>query len=66
MNWQLIGNVLLMYGILVVVNIPAPFPGPRFENEDPAQRLSYEPPGWIIPVVWFVLLTLPGIARLSP
>jgi hypothetical protein len=40
MYWQLVWNVLLMYGILVVVNIPAPFFGLRFENERAAQRPS--------------------------
>jgi tryptophan-rich sensory protein len=63
MYWQLIGSVLLMYGVLIVINIPAPFLGLRFENESALQRLSFEPPGWIIPIVWFFLFTLLGIAR---
>ncbi|HEU4901496.1 MAG TPA: TspO/MBR family protein [Flavisolibacter sp.] len=63
MYWQLISNVLLMYGILVVVNIPAPFLGLQFENDRVEQRHWFEPPGWVIPIVWFVLFTLLGIAR---
>lgn len=52
-----------MYGILIGVNIPAPLIGLNFENDSPGKRLSFEPPGYIIPVVWFVLFTLFGIAR---
>jgi tryptophan-rich sensory protein len=63
MLWPLIQNVLLMYGILVVVNIPAPFLGLVFENERAGQRLWFEPPGWIIPIVWFCLFTMLGTAR---
>lgn len=55
-------NVLLFYAILVVVNIPAPFVGLKFDSGS-EPRLSYAPPGFVIPVVWFVLFALLGIAR---
>lgn len=59
---NLILNILLMYGILIVVNIPAPFLGLEFESDsDP--RLWYAPPGFVIPLMWFVLFTLLGTAR---
>jgi tryptophan-rich sensory protein len=60
--WQLAGNVALMYGILIVVNLPAPFLGLEFESGG-KPRLWYQPPGFVIPIVWFVLFTLLGIAR---
>ncbi len=62
MNWPLITNILLFYGILILVNIPAPFIGLEFEPET-KPRLWYQPPGFVIPIVWFVLFTLLGIAR---
>lgn len=55
-------SVLTFYTILVVVNIPAPFLGLEFENGE-TTRLWFAPPGYVIPVVWFVLFTLLGIAR---
>lgn len=62
MNWPLIANILLFYGILILVNVPAPFIGLEFEPET-KRRLWYQPPGFVIPIVWFVLFTLLGIAR---
>ena len=61
---SLLFNILLFYAILVLVNIPAPFVGLKFEEET-NQRLWYEPPGYLIGIVWFVLFTLLGIARHS-
>lgn len=55
-------NILLFYAILVVVNTPAPFVGLKFDSGS-EPRLSYAPPGFVIPVVWFVLFALLGIAR---
>jgi tryptophan-rich sensory protein len=34
-----------------------------FESNEPDRRLWYEPPGFVIPLVWFVLFTLLAIAR---
>lgn len=53
---------MLFYAILVVVNIPAPFLGLEFGKGE-TTRLWYSPPGYLIPIVWFVLFTLLGIAR---
>lgn len=55
-------SILLFYGILIGVNIPAPFVGLDFDsNEQP--KLWYSPPGIIIPIVWFLLFALLGVAR---
>jgi tryptophan-rich sensory protein len=62
MNWPLIINILLFYSILIIVNIPAPFIGLEFESET-KPRLWYQPPGFVIPIAWFVLFTLLGTAR---
>lgn len=60
-NGTLLGNVLLLWGVLLVVNVPAPLLGLEFESS--AQRVPLEPPGWVIPTVWFVLFALMGLAR---
>ena len=62
MVWSLFFSILSFYGILIVVNIPAPFLGLNFENGE-APKLWYAPPGFVIPIVWFVLFTLLGIGR---
>ena len=62
MNWMLLLSILLFYAILIGVNIPAPFLGLAFES-DTKPRLWFQPPGFVIPVVWFVLFTFMGIAR---
>jgi tryptophan-rich sensory protein len=62
MTWTLILSILTFYGILIAVNIPAPFIGLEFETEE-TPRLWYAPPGNIIPIVWFILFTLLGIGR---
>lgn len=62
MTWTLILSILPFYGILIVVNIPAPFIGLEFETGE-TPRLWYAPPGYIIPIVWFILFTLLGIGR---
>jgi tryptophan-rich sensory protein len=62
MSSSLLLSILLFYVILIGVNIPAPFLGLDFESgEKPV--LWYQPPGFVIPIVWFVLFTLLGIAR---
>lgn len=62
MNWTLIFSILIFYGILIVVNIPAPFIGLEFEDGS-KPKLWYQPPGFVIPVIWFILFALLGIAR---
>ncbi|WP_019989105.1 tryptophan-rich sensory protein [Rudanella lutea] len=62
MAWTIISSILIFYGILTVVNIPAPFIGLEFGN-DTAPRLWYQPPGYVIPIIWFVLFALLGVAR---
>lgn len=56
-------SVLLLYAILVGVNVPAPWLGLEFDGPEPDRRLWFEPPGFVIPVVWFVLFTMLGVAR---
>ena len=58
----LIVSILTFYGILIIVNIPAPYLGLEFES-GAKPKLWYAPPGFVIPVVWFILFTLLGIAR---
>lgn len=62
MVWTLILSIVIFYGILIVVNIPAPFIGLNFDNGS-TPKLWYAPPGFVIPVIWFVLFTLLGIGR---
>lgn len=62
MTWSYISSILIFYAILIVVNIPAPFVGLGFDSgEEP--KLWYAPPGYVIPIIWFVLFALLGIAR---
>lgn len=62
MNWMLVLSILQFYAILIGVNLPAPFLGLEFESDN-KPRLWFQPPGFVIPIVWFVLFTLLGIAR---
>lgn len=62
MDTSLFTSILLFFGILIIINIPAPFLGIEFET-DTAPRLWYELPGFVIPIVWFFLFTLYGVAR---
>ena len=59
---NLVSNILLFYVILFVVNIPAPFLGLNFD-ESAADTVSFAPPGFVIPIVWWILFTLLGAAR---
>lgn len=63
MDGQLVANVVLMYAILVGINLPAPLLGLEFEESGDQARLPYAPPGYVIPIAWFVLFTLLGVAR---
>lgn len=58
--WTSIG---LMYAILIGVNIPASLLGIEFPNNSDRERLWYEPPGYVIPLAWFILFAMLGIAR---
>jgi tryptophan-rich sensory protein len=62
MPWSLIVSVLIFYGIIILVNIPAPFIGLEFERGE-TPKLWFALPGFVIPVVWFVLFTLLGLGR---
>ncbi|MBL7858822.1 MAG: tryptophan-rich sensory protein [Cyclobacteriaceae bacterium] len=62
MTWTLIFSILTFYGILIAVNIPAPFIGLDFDSGE-TPKLWYAPPGFVIPIVWFILFTLLGIGR---
>jgi tryptophan-rich sensory protein len=55
-------SILIFYAILIVTNIPAPLLGLNFDNGE-SSRLWYAPPGYVIPIVWFILFTLLGIGR---
>ena len=54
-------SLLSFYAILVLVNIPAPWLGIKFDNEK--SPLRFAPPGFVIPIAWFILFTLLAIAR---
>lgn len=54
-------QIAILYGILVGVNIPTPFLGLDFDDDPPA--VWYQPPGYVIPIIWFVLFALMGGAR---
>lgn len=62
MAWSLILSIVGFYAILIAVNIPAPFIGLNFDSGE-TPKLWYAPPGFVIPIVWFVLFTLLGIGR---
>ena len=40
MTWTLLTSVVLFYAVLILVNVPAPLLGLKFES-DPAPRLWY-------------------------
>jgi tryptophan-rich sensory protein len=59
----LTGNLLLFYGILFLTNVPAYFIGLKFEGNSAKKRLWFEPPGFVIPIVWIFLFLLLAILR---
>jgi tryptophan-rich sensory protein len=59
----LTSNILLFYGILFLTNVPAYFLGLKFEGNAPKKRLWFEPPGFVIPIVWIFLFLLLAILR---
>lgn len=62
MAQSLISSILTFYGILILVNVPAPFIGLNFDSGE-TPKLWFAPPGFVIPIVWFILFTLLGIGR---
>ena len=58
MNSSLLFNIILLWGILILTNVPALFFGLRFEGNEPKKRLWFEPPGFIIPIVWVFLFLM--------
>jgi tryptophan-rich sensory protein len=63
MNSSLLVNIGLMYAILIGANLPASLLGIDFQEDDARQRLWFEPPGYVIPLAWFALFTMLGVAR---
>jgi tryptophan-rich sensory protein len=59
----LTNNILLFYGILILTNVPAYFLGLKFEGNAAKKRLWFEPPGFVIPIVWVFLFLLLAILR---
>lgn len=56
-------NLLWFYAILFLTNVPAYFLGLRFEGNETRRRLWFEPPGFVIPIVWVILFFLLAILR---
>lgn len=56
-------NLVLFYGILFLTNVPAYFLGLKFEGNEEKKRLWFEPPGFVIPIVWVVLFFLLALLR---
>lgn len=59
----LTGNIFLFYGILILTNVPAYFLGLKFSGNEAKKRLWFEPPGFVIPIVWVFLFLLLAILR---
>lgn len=59
----LLANIALLLGVLIAINLPVARLGLDFDDDEPRRRLWFEPPGYVIPLAWFVLFTLLGIAR---
>lgn len=60
---SLLANFILFYGILFLVNLPAPFLGLKFTGNEAKKRLWFEPPGFVIPIVWVILFFFLAIVR---
>lgn len=63
MNSSLLFNILLLWGMLILTNVPALFFGLKFEGNAPKKRLWFEPPGFVIPVVWVLLFLMLAFLR---
>ncbi|MEQ8523246.1 TspO/MBR family protein [Gracilimonas sp.] len=62
MDWSILVSIFLFYAILVGLNIPASFLGIEFER-DSKPKLWYQPPGFVIPIIWFVLFAMLALSR---
>lgn len=60
---SLLANFILFYAILFLINLPVPFLGLKFAGNEASKRLWFEPPGFVIPLVWVVLFFLLAILR---
>lgn len=58
--WEVTREVLLMWGVLVAVNVPAAAIGLDFDD---GPRRPGDPPGWLVTSAWIVLFACLGIAR---
>lgn len=63
MNSSLLFNIGLLWGMLFLTNIPAYFLGLKFEGNVPKKRLWFEPPGFVIPIVWVFLFLMLAYLR---
>lgn len=60
---SLLANFILFYAILFLINLPVPFLGLKFSGNEASKRLWFEPPGFVIPIVWVVLFFFLAILR---
>ena len=58
-----LSNLMIFYGILFLTNVPAYFLGLKFEGNEKTKRLWFEPPAFVIPLVWVVLFFLLAVLR---
>lgn len=63
MNSSLLFNIGLLWGMLFLINVPAFFLGFKFEGNVPNKRLWFEPPGFVIPIVWVFLFLMLAYLR---
>lgn len=63
MNSNLLFNICLLLGMLILTNIPGFFFGLKFEGNAPKKRLWFEPPGFVIPIVWVLLFLMLAFLR---
>jgi tryptophan-rich sensory protein len=63
MNSSLLFNIGLLWGMLFLTNIPGFFLGLKFEGNVPKKRLWFEPPGFVIPIVWVILFLMLAYLR---
>jgi tryptophan-rich sensory protein len=57
----LVANVVAAWAVLLLVNVPAPLLGLRFD--DGAAGVALEPPGWLVVAAWLLLFPGMGVAR---